>query len=65
SVELAFVKQYARFEPLTQYDEPGGGPPQGDGSMPTGPAPSVPPGGDVGGSTEGEGGNSFEDDAPF
>ena len=55
SVELAFVKQYARFEPLTQYDEPGGGPPQGDGSAPMGPAP----GGD------GDGGNSFEDDAPF
>ncbi len=55
SVELAFVKQYARFEPLTQYDEPGGGPPQGDGSAPMGPAP----GGD------GDGGGSFEDDAPF
>jgi replicative DNA helicase len=54
AVELAFVKQYARFEPLTQYEEPGGGPPQGDGSAPMGSAP----GGD------GEGG-SFEDDAPF
>ena len=48
------MKQYARFEPLTQYDDPGGGPPQGDGSAPMGP----PPGGD------GDGG-SFEDDAPF
>ncbi|PSQ84797.1 MAG: replicative DNA helicase [Bacteroidetes bacterium QS_3_64_15] len=55
SVELAFVKQYARFEPLTQYDEPGGGLPQGDGSAPMGPAPSG----------DGDGGNSFEDDAPF
>jgi replicative DNA helicase len=54
SVELAFVKQYARFEPLTQYDGPGG-PPQGDGSAPMGPAP----GGD------GDSGGSFEDDAPF
>jgi len=55
SVELAFVKQYARFEPLTQYDEPGG-PPQGDGSAPMGPAP---------GEASGGGGDSFEDDAPF
>ncbi|MCS3649898.1 replicative DNA helicase [Salinibacter ruber] len=56
SVELAFVDQYARFEPLTtQYDNPGGGPPQGDGSAP------MPPDGNAGGG----GGNSFEDDAPF
>ena len=54
SVELAFVDQYARFEPLTtQYDNPGGGPPQGDGSAP------MPPDGNAGG------GGSFEDDAPF
>ncbi|MEF8815723.1 MAG: replicative DNA helicase [Salinibacter sp.] len=56
SVELAFVNQYARFEPLTtQYDNSGGGPPQGDGS-----APMPPSDGNAGGN-----GNSFEDDAPF
>ncbi|MFB6230766.1 MAG: replicative DNA helicase [Salinibacter sp.] len=61
TVELAFVKQYARFEPLTaQYDEPGG-PPQGDGSAPMGPAP----GESAGGPADGGGGDSFEDDAPF
>jgi replicative DNA helicase len=60
AVELAFVKQYARFEPLTQYDEPGG-PPQGDGSAPMGPAP----GEGAGGPANGGGGDSFEDDAPF
>jgi len=70
TVELAFVKQYARFEPLTQYDEPGGGPPQGDGSMPPEPASGSPPGGNAGGPPEdgppeGEDGPSFEDDAPF
>ena len=51
SVELAFVKQYARFENLTtQYNEGGGGPGGGGGGG-MGPAP----GGD----------GSFEDDAPF
>jgi replicative DNA helicase len=54
TVELAFVNQYARFENLTQYDGAGGGPPQGDGSAPMGPAPG-------GGKDSG----SFEDDAPF
>ena len=53
SVELAFVKQYARFEPLTQYDAPGG-PASGDGSLPGGPPP-----GDDGGD------GAFTDDAPF
>ncbi len=51
AVELAFVKQYARFENLTtQFDEQGGGPPGGGGM---GPAPG-----------DGASG-SFEDDAPF
>jgi replicative DNA helicase len=50
TVELAFVKQYARFENLTtQYDEGGGD--SAPGGMGGGPAP----GGD----------GSFEDDAPF
>jgi replicative DNA helicase len=51
SVELAFVKQYARFENLTtQFDESGGD------AAPGGMGP--PPGG-------GGGDGSFEDDAPF
>jgi replicative DNA helicase len=51
TVELAFVKQYARFENLTtQFDESGGD------SAPGGMGP--PPGGEGGG-------GSFEDDAPF
>ena len=50
TVELAFVKQYARFENLTtQYDEGGGD--SAPGGMGGGPAPS--------------GDGSFEDDAPF
>lgn len=50
SVDLAFVKQYARFEPLTtHYDEPAGGPARGEEVSP-------PPG---------DGSPSFEDDAPF
>jgi replicative DNA helicase len=52
NVELAFVKQYARFEPLTQYDDPGGSA-SGDGSLPGGPPPATDEGG------------SFKDDAPF
>jgi replicative DNA helicase len=54
TVELAFVKQYARFEPLTaQYGEP-----EGDDSPPVSPTP----GGDAGGDT----GASFGDeDVPF
>jgi replicative DNA helicase len=51
TVELAFVKQYARFENLTtQFDGQGGGAPGGGGM---GPAPG-----------DGASG-SFEDDAPF
>ncbi|MFB6249962.1 MAG: replicative DNA helicase [Salinibacter sp.] len=57
TVELAFVKQYARFENLTtQYDQGGGD------SAPGGPPA---PGGPTGGSPNGGGGGSFEDDAPF
>ena len=53
SVELAFVKQYARFENLTtQFDESGGDAAPGGGMGPAG------PGG-------GGGDGSFEDDAPF
>jgi replicative DNA helicase len=57
AVELAFVKQYARFENLTtQYDQGGGD------SAPGGPPA---PGGPAGGPADGGGGGSFEDDAPF
>ena len=63
NVELAFVKQYARFEPLTQYDDPGG-PASGDGSLPSSPPPSSPPPGSPPPGND-EGGGSFTDDAPF
>jgi replicative DNA helicase len=54
TVELAFVKQYARFENLTtQFDGSGGDAAPGGGM---GPAPG-------GGGSGGDG--SFEDDAPF
>jgi replicative DNA helicase len=55
SVELAFVKQYARFENLTtQFDGSGGDAAPGGGM---GPGP--------GGGGAGGGDGSFEDDAPF
>ena len=54
TVELAFVKQYARFENLTtQFDESGGD---------AAPGGMGPPGG---GGGAGGGDGSFEDDAPF
>jgi replicative DNA helicase len=71
TVELAFVKQYARFENLTsRYDDDpgmGGGGFDGGGGMQGGgmQGGSSDGGGFDGGNGQGAGEPSFEDDAPF